>query len=109
MSDPWRKQQVPTITAGGTGLTMSIPSDTSTRACNCIGPQRGEPYCPCRMRGVIQRDGRWIEPERDLGPVRSDDRLLDLLRNLPADFSDDGNCCAGKLADATPKSNPRGQ
>lgn len=24
------------------------------------------------MRGVIQRDGRWIEPERDLGPVREE-------------------------------------
>lgn len=40
-------------------------------ACNCIGPQGGQPRCPCMMRGVIQRDGRWIEPERDLGPVRS--------------------------------------
>lgn len=20
------------------------------RACFCIGPQNGEPYCPCRMR-----------------------------------------------------------
>jgi len=40
-------------------------------ACNCIGPQRGEPYCPCAMKskGVYQRDGRWIEPEKDLGSV----------------------------------------
>lgn len=22
-----------------------------THACNCIGPQNGEKYCPCRMRG----------------------------------------------------------
>lgn len=43
---------------------------TNARACNCIGPQNGEPRCPCMMRGVIERDGRWIEPERDLGPVR---------------------------------------
>jgi hypothetical protein len=21
------------------------------------------------MRGIIERDGRWIEPEKDLGPV----------------------------------------
>lgn len=38
-------------------------------ACNCIGPQNGQPRCPCMMRGVIQRNGRWVEPERDLGPV----------------------------------------
>lgn len=38
-------------------------------ACNCIGPQRGQPRCPCMMRGLVERDGRWIEPERDLGPA----------------------------------------
>ena len=38
-------------------------------ACNCIGPQNNEPKCPCMMRGVVERDGRWIETERDLGPV----------------------------------------
>ena len=81
----------------------TMKTGAATHSCGCVGPQRGEPYCPCRMRGVIQRNGRWIEPERDLGPVRRDDALLDLIRNLPADFSDDGNCCAGKLADATKK------
>ena len=40
-------------------------------ACFCIGPQNGEPLCPCRMRGVIIRDGRYILPEKDLGPVAS--------------------------------------
>ena len=42
---------------------------TDTWSCNCVGPQPGFPKCPCMMRGLIQRDGRWIEPERDLGPV----------------------------------------
>lgn len=37
--------------------------------CNCIGPQNGQPMCPCSMRGVIVRDGRYIVPERDLGPA----------------------------------------
>ena len=37
--------------------------------CNCIGPQGGEPLCPCAMRGVIVRDSRYVLPERDLGPV----------------------------------------
>ncbi len=40
------------------------------RACNCVGPRNGQPLCPCQMRGVFQRNGRWIMPERDLGPVR---------------------------------------
>lgn len=38
-------------------------------SCNCVGPQKGQPLCPCQMRGLIQRDGRWIRPEQDLGPV----------------------------------------
>lgn len=40
-------------------------------SCNCIGRQRNEPMCPCQMRamGIYQRDGRWIRPELDLGPV----------------------------------------
>lgn len=38
-------------------------------SCYCVGPQNGEPLCPCRMRSVIVRDGRYIQPEQDLGPV----------------------------------------
>lgn len=38
--------------------------------CACMGPQNGQPLCPCAMRGVIVRDGRYIVPEKDLGPVR---------------------------------------
>jgi hypothetical protein len=38
-------------------------------ACNCVGPQDGQPRCPCQMRGVIEREGRWIQKEVDLGPV----------------------------------------
>lgn len=37
-------------------------------ACNCIGPQNGKPVCPCRMRNVIVKDGRYVEV-RDLGPT----------------------------------------
>lgn len=50
--------------------STTFPLDTS-QACMCIGPQNGEPYCPCKMRsrGVYKRDGRWVEPERDLGPI----------------------------------------
>lgn len=38
-------------------------------SCNCIGPRNGEPRCRCQMRNVIERDGRWVVPEQDLGPV----------------------------------------
>lgn len=37
-------------------------------SCNCIGPQRGEPLCPCMMRGVTIEDGRYVQ-KRDLGPA----------------------------------------
>jgi hypothetical protein len=37
-------------------------------ACHCVGPQNGQPVCPCRMRGVEIENGRYIE-RRDLGPV----------------------------------------
>jgi hypothetical protein len=46
----------------------SVPAD-SVSACGCMGPQYGQPLCPCRMRGVIERDGRYYLPEQDLGPV----------------------------------------
>jgi len=40
-------------------------------SCNCMGPQNGEPYCPCMMNrlGVVKHNGRWVEPEKDLGEV----------------------------------------
>ena len=47
----------------------SFSHASGAHACNCIGPQNGEPYCPCMMRNVVERDGRWVRPETDLGPV----------------------------------------
>lgn len=46
-----------------------VPGDS----CHCVGPQPGYPRCPCMMRGLVQRDGRWIQPEQDLGPVITHD------------------------------------
>lgn len=42
-------------------------------ACNCMGPQNGEPFCPCMMNrlGIFKRDGKWIEPEKVVGDVKS--------------------------------------
>lgn len=36
--------------------------------CNCTGPQNGEPVCPCQMRSVTIRNGRYYR-ETDLGPA----------------------------------------
>jgi len=60
---------------------MSIDSS----ACNCIGPQNGEPLCPCAMRaqGIFERDGKWIKPaatEKILGEVMP--TLDDLLKGI---------------------------
>lgn len=40
----------------------------TTHACFCIGPQNGQPLCPCMMRGVQIINGRYVRIE-DLGPV----------------------------------------
>lgn len=47
---------------------VSTP-DTVPVACNCIGPQNGEPVCPCMMRSVRIVNGRYVRVERDLGPA----------------------------------------
>ena len=36
--------------------------------CNCIGPQNGQPLCPCQMQNVKVVDGRYVF-QQDLGPV----------------------------------------
>lgn len=45
------------------------PEYMNIHPCCCIGEQNGEPYCPCKMKNlkVFKRDGRWIQPELDLG------------------------------------------
>ena len=36
--------------------------------CNCIGPQNGQPVCPCQMRSVTIENGRYVR-RVDLGPA----------------------------------------
>lgn len=43
--------------------------DQHVNSCGCVGPQNGQPLCPCKMSGVKIKDGRYVMPERDLGPV----------------------------------------
>lgn len=31
------------------------------RPCNCIGPQNGQPVCPCAMRSVTIENGRYVD------------------------------------------------
>lgn len=48
-------------------------------SCFCVGPRPGEPVCPCRMRNMVMKDGRWVETI-DHGPAdeinESDHRKL---------------------------------
>lgn len=43
--------------------------DPHATICSCIGPQNGQPLCPCAMRGVQIIDGRYVRVT-DLGPAR---------------------------------------
>lgn len=42
-----------------------------SRACNCVGPQNGQPLCPCAMQNVVIEDGRYVQ-KIDVGPVREE-------------------------------------
>jgi hypothetical protein len=48
-------------------LTLGPPADFGP--CGCVGPKNGQPLCPCQMRSVQVRDGRYVQIT-DLGPVR---------------------------------------
>lgn len=41
---------------------------TLPNPCACVGPKNGQPLCPCQMRGVTIKDGRYIRIQ-DLGPA----------------------------------------
>lgn len=56
------------------------------KECFCIGPQAGAPLCPCRMRHVQVKDGRYVETI-DHGPVRETPKWLrDWCERFDADF-----------------------
>jgi hypothetical protein len=56
----------------------AVATSRPANACGCTGPRPGEPLCPCAMReqGIFVRDGRYIRPERDLGPATRCDCAL---------------------------------
>lgn len=43
------------------------------RACHCIGPQNGQPVCPCAMQSVTVENGRYVQ-RNDLGPASKEKR-----------------------------------
>jgi hypothetical protein len=45
------------------GLLSALIGSQATKlhACNCVGPQDGQPLCPCRMSSVRIVDGRYVE------------------------------------------------
>lgn len=45
-------------------------------SCNCIGPQNGNPVCPCAMRGVTVENGRYVQ-KIDLGPAPTASKAFD--------------------------------
>lgn len=47
---------------------QAVTTDAACPACNCIGPQNGQPACPCAMRNVKVVDGRYVRVQ-DLGPA----------------------------------------
>lgn len=47
----------------------------SAHACNCIGPQNGQPLCPCAMRNVTIENGRYVR-KIDLGPAPAASKAL---------------------------------
>lgn len=49
----------------------TLTGGNEVKACFCIGPQNGEPLCPCQMRGVQIINGRYVKV-KDLGPVLPD-------------------------------------
>lgn len=51
-----------------TKATAFVDAAFVDAACFCVGPQNGAPLCPCQMRYVTIRAGRYVR-ETDLGPV----------------------------------------
>lgn len=69
---------------------MTKLEDQISYSCGCIGPQNGEPFCPCMMRAkrVTIKNGRYVVPEQDLGPVQSD-LSVGIMKSVVKDWRND--------------------
>lgn len=43
---------------------------TEARACFCVGPQNGDPVCPCQMPAYLQRQAERQAWEREQERIR---------------------------------------
>lgn len=60
---------------------IGVADINTATACGCIGPQNGEPRCPCQMKNITEVNGRWVEVI-DHGPaIHSDgsDRIYNSI------------------------------
>lgn len=55
-------------------LTAQSACGPYQEACGCMGPQNGQPVCPCQMRGVQIVNGRYVRTQ-DLGPAPARDEF----------------------------------
>lgn len=51
-------------------LLNSVVSANDTHSCNCIGPQDGDPVCPCQMSYHLQRQAERAAWEREQIAIR---------------------------------------
>lgn len=47
---------------------MQQQGHPALQPCHCIGPQNGQPACPCQMRNATIENGRYVR-HIDLGPA----------------------------------------
>lgn len=48
---------------------LSRPRPTPV-VCGCMGPQKDEPLCPCRMKWCEQVNGKWYRIDENYTPER---------------------------------------
>lgn len=58
------------IQAGLNEALAYAKADNKTYSCGCIGPQNGDPLCPCMMRSVTVENGRYVQ-KIDHGPAKA--------------------------------------
>lgn len=74
---------------------------TEAHHCNCLGPQNGQPHCPCTMRTLRIVDGRYVQ---DMGPVEPARPALNLWQNTRGCICPPGSeaTCQGALCPRRP-------
>lgn len=61
------------VNFGALGIGGMLPQPYSeARVCGCVGPQNGDPVCPCRMPAHLEREAgrKALELLRQVGKPR---------------------------------------